>query len=94
MVGGFGEGQRIRRDTPEALRRHVYIDTMGFHPALVASVVELLGPDHVLAGSDWPIVVEKDVPARLQKALAFAGLSAEQQQMVAGGNALTLLGIA
>jgi aminocarboxymuconate-semialdehyde decarboxylase len=94
MAGGFGEGQRIRRDTPESMRRHVYIDTMGLHPALVGSVVELLGADHVLAGTDWPIVVEKDVPGRLQKALTFAGLNAEQQEMVAGGNTLKLLGIA
>ena len=93
MAGAFGEGQRIRRDTPELARRHVYIDTMGIHPALVASMVELLGADHVIAGTDWPIVVEKDVPARLQKALTFAGLSAEQQQMVAGGNTLKLLGL-
>jgi microsomal dipeptidase-like Zn-dependent dipeptidase len=56
-------------------------------------MVELLGADHVLAGTDWPIAVEKDVPARLQKALTFAGLSAEQQQMVAGGNTLKLLGL-
>ena len=93
MVGGFGPGQRIRRDTPETQRRHVYIDTMGLHPALVSSVVELLGADHVLAGTDWPIAVEKDVPARLAKALTLAGLSAEQQQMVAGGNTMKLLGI-
>ncbi len=93
MAGGFGEGQRIRRDTPELARRHVYIDTMGIHPALVGSMVELLGADHVLAGTDWPIVVEKDVPTRLQKALTFAGLNAEQQQMVAGGNTLKLLGV-
>ena len=94
MAGGFGEGQRIRRDTPSDKRRHVYIDTMGLHPALVSSVVELLGADHVIAGTDWPIVVEKDVPARLQRALAVAGLSAEQQQMVAAGNTLKLLGVA
>ena len=87
-------GMRIRRDAPELTRRHVYIDTMGLHPALVGSVVELLGADHVLAGTDWPIVVEKDVAGRLQKALTVAGLSAEQQQMVAGGNTLRLLGIA
>ena len=62
MAGGFGEGLRIRRDAPELTRRHVYIDTMGLHPALVGSVVELLGADHVLAGTDWPIAVEKDVP--------------------------------
>ena len=94
MAGGFGDGQRIRRDAPELTRRHVYIDTMGLHPALVGSVVELLGADHVLAGTDWPIVVEKDVPGRLQKALTFAGLTTEQQQMVAGGNTLKLLGVA
>ena len=94
MVGGFGEGQRIRRDTPELVRRHVYIDTMGLHPVLVASMVELLGADHVLAGTDWPIVVEKDVPARLARALAAAGLDAAQQRMVAAGNTLKLLGIA
>jgi aminocarboxymuconate-semialdehyde decarboxylase len=93
MVGGFGDGQRIRRDTPELVRRHVYIDTMGLHPALVSSMVELLGADHVLAGTDWPIVVEKDVPGRLQRALTVAGLDAEQQKMVAGGNALKLLGM-
>jgi predicted TIM-barrel fold metal-dependent hydrolase len=93
MAGGFGDGQRIRRDTPELMRRHVYIDTMGLHPALVGSMVELLGADHVLAGTDWPIVVEKDVPGRLQKALMVAGLNAEQQQQVAGGNTLKLLGI-
>ena len=55
-------------------------------------VVAMLGADHVLAGTDWPIVVERDVPGRLQKALAAAGLSPEQQQMVASGNALKLLG--
>lgn len=94
MAGGFGDGQRIRRDTPELMRRHVYIDTMGLHPALVSSMVELLGADHVMAGTDWPIVVEKDVPGRLQKALTVAGLDAEQQRMVASGNALKLLGLA
>jgi predicted TIM-barrel fold metal-dependent hydrolase len=94
LAGGFGEGQHIRRDAPELTRRHVYIDTMGLHPALVGSVVELLGADHVLAGTDWPIVVEKNVPGRLQKALTVAGLDAAQQQMVASGNTLKLLGIA
>ena len=94
MVGGFGDGMRIRRDAPELTRRHVYVDTMGIDPALVGSMVELLGADHVIAGTDWPIAVEKDVPGRLQRALAIAGLDAEQQQLVAGGTTLKLLGLA
>jgi hypothetical protein len=44
-------------------------------------------------GTDWPIVEEKSVPERLQKAFAHAGLSAVEQQMIAGGNTLKLLGI-
>jgi predicted TIM-barrel fold metal-dependent hydrolase len=93
MVGAFGNNLRISRHTPDDARRHVYIDTMSLNPALVGSVVELLGADHVLAGTDWPITVEKDVPARLQKALAFAGLDSARQQMVASGNTLKLLGV-
>ena len=93
MAGGFGAGMNIRADTPADKRRHVYIDTMGLHPALVRGVVDLLGVDHVLMGTDWPIVVEKDVPQRLQKAMDACGLDAKQQAMLAGGNTMRLLGL-
>ncbi len=94
LAAGFGDGQRIRSDAPALTRRHVYIDTMGLHPAIIRVAVDLLGADHVLMGTDWPIVVEGAVPERLQKAFAHAGLGANEQQMVAGGNALKLLGVA
>ena len=94
LAGGFGDGNRIRADTPAAQRRHVYVDTMGLNPVQVRCAVDLLGADHVLMGTDWPIVVEKQVPERLQKALDASGLDAAAQQMVAGGNALKLLGVA
>ena len=63
---------------PALTRRHVYIDTMGLHPALVRSAVDLLGSDHVVMGTDWPIVEEKSVPERLHKAFAFCGLDASR----------------
>lgn len=94
LAGGFGEGNRIRADTPAAQRRHVYVDTMGLNPVQVRCAVDLLGADHVLMGTDWPIVVEKQVPERLQKALDASGLDAAAQQLVAGGNAMKLLGLA
>jgi aminocarboxymuconate-semialdehyde decarboxylase len=94
LAGGFGDGNRLRSDTPAASRRQVYIDTMGLHPALLRSAVDLLGADHVLMGTDWPIAVEKSVPDRLQKAFAACGLSAAEQQMIASGNTLRLLGVA
>ena len=66
---------------------------MGLHPVLVRAAVDLLGADHVLVGTDWPIAVEQSVPDRLRTALSACGLSAAQQQMVASGNTLKLLGL-
>jgi predicted TIM-barrel fold metal-dependent hydrolase len=94
LAGGFGDGSGIRSDAPALTRRHVYVDTMGIHPAVVRCAVDLLGADHVLMGTDWPIVVEKSVPERLQKAFAHCGLNTAEQQMIANGNALRLLGAA
>lgn len=94
LAGGFGDGCRLRKDTPAAGRRHVYIDTMGLHPATIRCAVDLVGADHVLTGTDWPIVVEPSVPERMRAALAGCGLDEADQQMVAGGNALRLLGAA
>ena len=93
MAGGFGSGFNIRRDAPDMVRRHVYVDAMGLNAAQVAAAVAMLGADHVLAGTDWPIVVEKSVPQRLKDAMAVAGLSQTDQDMIAHGNVLKLLGI-
>jgi predicted TIM-barrel fold metal-dependent hydrolase len=94
LAGGFGEGQHIRSDAPALVRRNVYVDTMGLNPVEVRAAVDLLGADHVLVGTDWPIAVEKSVPERLQAAFTHAGLTAEQQQLVASANTMRLLGIA
>ena len=94
LAGGFGDGSGIRSDAPALTRRHIYVDTMGINPAVMRCAVDLLGADHVLMGTDWPIVVEKSVPERLQQAFAHCGLTAAEQQLVAGGNTLRLLGIA
>jgi predicted TIM-barrel fold metal-dependent hydrolase len=93
LAGGFGDGSGLRKDTPAQKRRQIYIDTMGVHPVAVRAAVDLLGADHVLTGTDWPIAVEKSVPERLQAALAGCGLDAAEQQMVASGNTLKLLGV-
>jgi predicted TIM-barrel fold metal-dependent hydrolase len=92
LAGGFGDG-RLRADAPALTRRHVYIDTMRLDPVMIRTAVDLLGADHVLAGTDWPIFVEASVPSRLQAALAACNLDAAQQEMVAGGNTLRLLGV-
>jgi len=92
LAGGVGDGARLRRDTPARLRRHVYADTTGLHPMIVRSAVDLLGADHVVMGTDWPVVLE--TPERIAAALAACDLDIAEQQMVAGGNTLKLLRIA
>ena len=93
LTGAFGDGARIRPDAPEQARRHVYIDTMGLNPVLIRSMIDLLGPDHVVAGTDWPIFTETATTNRLQRVLTACGLNAAEQRMVASGNALRLLGV-
>jgi len=94
LAGGFGDGARLRKDAPAVARRHVYIDTMGLHPVLVRAAVDLLGADHVLVGTDWPIAVEKSMPERLYAALGACGLAPSEQQLVTSGNPRKLLGLA
>lgn len=91
LAGSVGDGARLRKDTPAALRRHVYIDTTGLHPVTLRSAVDLVGADHVLLGTDWPVVIE--TPERIRTVLAAAGLAAEEQSLVARTAALSLLGL-
>ena len=92
LAGGVGDGARIGKDTPAEKRRHVYIDITGLHPVTVRAAIDMLGADHVVTGTDWPVVMEESLPVRLQAMLSAAGLDAAEQQMVAGGNTLRLLG--
>jgi aminocarboxymuconate-semialdehyde decarboxylase len=89
LAGGFGDGARLRRDTPAPLRRNVYVDTTGLHPAVIRSAVQLLGADHVLLGTDWPVAVE--TRDRIQSALATSGLADREQESIAGRTSLKLL---
>ncbi len=69
----------------------IYIDTTGMKPATLRSSIELLGARRVVAGSDWPVVQEKDLRERLSSMLAGFGLRGVDRERVAGGNARELL---
>jgi predicted TIM-barrel fold metal-dependent hydrolase len=74
----------------EVMRKHVLIDTMWPHPALLRAAVDLLGAEQVIAGSDWPIV-EHPIRAKLADAMQQARLSDHEQNAIAAGNCLRLL---
>lgn len=92
-VRGFaGHGDGLT-DVGTLLRRHVYIDTMGFDPVLIRAAADILGVEHVLAGSDWPIVSDAPIAGRLAAALTAAGFDPAEQRKIAGDNARALLGL-
>jgi aminocarboxymuconate-semialdehyde decarboxylase len=70
----------------------VYIDTTGTKAATLRGAIELLGPRRVVAGSDWPVVQEKDLAERLSSMLASFGLRSADRERVAAFNASELLG--
>ncbi|MGI8688946.1 MAG: amidohydrolase family protein [Thermomicrobiales bacterium] len=75
---------------PSAAIKRLYVDTMGFNVDTIRFVTTTLGADHVLVGSDWPIM---PIPteAEVHRALDGAGLTAAERDAVRGGNARRLL---
>jgi aminocarboxymuconate-semialdehyde decarboxylase len=87
----MADGARI--GPKAAPRRNVYVDTTGMHPVMLRATVDLVGADHVVTGTDWPVVVEQDLPAKLRSLFAACGLDEADQRKIAGGNARKLLRI-
>ena len=67
------------------------VDTTGLDPAAVRCAVELVGADHVVMGTDWPVVQETG--AKIEAVLAASGLDRNDQSLIASGNCLRLLNI-
>jgi predicted TIM-barrel fold metal-dependent hydrolase len=76
----------------DVLRRHVFIDTMWPHAALLRASVDLLGAENVIAGSDWPIVDDR-FGSQLTDAMQQAKLADDEQNAIAAGNGARLLGL-
>ncbi len=92
MVSGLSNQSRLPSGAIDVMRKHVFIDTQLIHPVLIRTAVDLLGADHVMAGSDWPIVDDGPIRDPLTVAMQRAGLSEAEQNAVAAGNCLRLLG--
>jgi predicted TIM-barrel fold metal-dependent hydrolase len=71
---------------------NVYFDTAAspylYHPQIYQQVVQILGPEHILFGSDYPLLRQ----SRLLDEIRSLELSQESQESVLSGNAIRLLG--
>lgn len=93
MASGLSNQSRLPSGAVEVMRKHVFIDTQLIHAALIRSSVDLLGSDHVLAGSDWPIVDDGPIREPLVQTMQEAGFPPDPQRAIAGSNCLRLLGV-
>ncbi len=93
MAAGLSSQSRLPSGTIDVMRKHVFIDTTLFHPALIRASVDLLGAENVVAGSDWPIAGDSPIRGMLTDAMQHAELSDDEQSAIAAGNCVRLLGI-
>lgn len=93
MAAGLSGQSRLPSGAIDVMRKNVFIDTTLFHPVLIRASVDLLGPDNVMAGSDWPVASAKPVRDMLMNAMKRANLSEAEQSAIASGNCRRLLGI-
>jgi aminocarboxymuconate-semialdehyde decarboxylase len=76
---------------PSSYLRRLYFDSLVYEPELLATLVERVGADRVLLGSDFPFDMGVEDPvARVQ---AVPSLSADERDAICGGNAAALLGL-
>jgi aminocarboxymuconate-semialdehyde decarboxylase len=79
------------RESPEDSLRRFHYDSVVHEPGLVRALVETVGAQRVLLGSDHPFDMGDLRPADTVRA---AGLGAADEAAVLGGNAAGLLGLA
>lgn len=103
--GGFAPFQIGRLDRgyqtkPELAARHaarlpseylsmLYVDTVVHDPRVLRFLVDTLGADHVLMGTDYPFEMGDDDPVALVETVA--GLEPSQREAILSGNARRLL---
>ena len=97
-AGRIDHGWRARedvredgRDLPGNYLRKFFFDTMVFEPDQLRFLVDKYGADHVVLGTDYPYDMGDEDPLALLA--ATPGLSQDQVDLIAGGNAARLLGL-
>lgn len=76
--------------SPTELARRFYYDSMVFDRRAIRYLVDLLGADRLLVGSDFPAMLREDPLART---LRSTGLDDEQWRLIAAENAYRWLGL-
>ena len=83
--------QPVKREVREVLK-NVYVDTAAspflYRPEIYRLAAEMVGPEKILFGSDYPLLT----PKRYLKEMDKANLPADWRKMILGENLAKLLG--
>ncbi len=97
LIGRFIHGwevrpecQKIKRSPLEYIRSHFFFDALVFHPPVVRFLVDLMGSERVMLGTDLAYdMTDQNIVRTLQS----AGLSEEEYANITHRNAQQLFGI-
>ena len=78
------------RESPEDSIRRFYFDTLTHDDTLLRALIDYVGPDHVLLGSDYPFDMGD---ARHVDTVRALGLAPDMEAAILAGNAERLLGL-
>ncbi len=83
------EARRSSNEGPRSAFNHLHFDTVTHDREQLRSLVDVVGAEHVLLGSDYPFDMGVDDPVAEVEAL---GLSATEHSKILSGNAIALFG--
>ena len=87
----FADCRRNISKPPTEYFKQFYYDTVNFNPDAINFAIAFAGVEHIVAGSDYPHQIGS-IPKMLD-AISRIDCSAEEKQMILGGNAAKLLGL-
>ena len=76
---------------PSYYMKRFFYDTMVFQPLYLRHLVEIVGPDRVMIGTDFPFDMSETDPVGLVEAVE--GLSDAERAAIKGGNAVEIFGL-
>lgn len=87
-TGARGAAEHLTRSPGEWLR-HLYFDTVLHSPASLRFLIDVVGAQHVVLGSDYPFMMGEPEPVRSLDAVP--GLGSAERELILAGNVAALL---